>query len=269
MRHRWVVAVLIVMAAASLTAAELQRRTVAAFDRYVRATESQLRTEPFLWVDKLPASKRSEALALMRSGMLSIESRRTLEGDREIDVPDGIIHHWVGTAFIQGATLDQALATLQDYNRHERIYAPTIARSKLISKDGDRFRFFLRFRMTKVITVVINSEHDALFTRSTDRAEGWIHSTRIAEVENPDESGERELPVGKDGGYLWRLNTYWRLLARDGGLYIQCESVSLTRGIPTGFGWIVGPFVTSIPKESLTFTLETTRRQLTSASKTG
>jgi hypothetical protein len=268
-RHRWVVAVLIVMATASLTAAELQPRTVAAFDRYVRATESQLRTEPFLWVDRLPASKRSEALALMRSAMLSIESRRTLEGDREIDVPDGIIHHWVGTAFIPGATLDQALATLQDYNRHERIYAPTIARSKLISKDGDRFRFFLRFRMTKVITVVINSEHDALFSRSTDRAEGWIHSTRIAEVENPDESGEREMPVGQDGGYLWRLNTYWRLLARDGGLYIQCESVSLTRGIPTGFGWIVGPFVTSIPKESLTFTLETTRRQLTSASKTG
>jgi hypothetical protein len=38
--------------------------------------------------------------------------------------------------------------------------------------------------------------------------------------------------------------------------------VSLSRGIPTGFGWIVGPFVTSIPRESLTFTLETTRRQL-------
>ena len=63
MRHRWVIPVLIVMAAASLTAAELQPRTMAAFDRYVRATESQLRTEPFLWVDRLPASKRSEALA--------------------------------------------------------------------------------------------------------------------------------------------------------------------------------------------------------------
>jgi hypothetical protein len=117
--------------------------------------------------------------------------------------------------------------------------------------------------MKKVITVVVNSEHNALFARPTaDRAEGWIRSTRIAEVENPDGGGEREKPVGQDGGYLWRLNTYWRLLARDGGLYIQCESVSLTRGIPTGFGWLVGPFVTSIPRESLTFTLETTRKQL-------
>ena len=85
MRHRWVVAMLVAAGTASLAAAELQPRTVAAFNRYVRATESQRRTEPFLWVDRLPASKRSEAIASMRGGLLSIESRRTLEGDREID----------------------------------------------------------------------------------------------------------------------------------------------------------------------------------------
>jgi hypothetical protein len=261
--YRWAFAGLLVLAGGvTLAAAELQPRTVAAFDRYVRATEGQLRAEPFLRVDKLPEARRTEALALMRRGELSIEAPRTLEAGREIDVPGGLIHHWVGTAFVPGATIDQTLKLLQDYDRHERIYAPTVAKSKLQSRDGDRFRFFLRFSMKKVITVVVNSDHEANFTRSADRAEGWIHSTRIAEVENPNTQDEREKPVGQDGGYLWRLNTYWRLLARDGGLYIQCESVSLTRGIPTGFGWIVGPFVTSIPKESLTFTLETTRKQL-------
>ncbi len=261
--YRFVCALLLVAAAGvTLSAAELQPRTIAAFDRYVRATESQLKTEPFLRVDRLPASRRTEALALMRRGELSIDAVKTLEGDREIDVPDALIHHWVGTAFITGATIDQTLMLLQDYDRHDRIYAPVIAKSKLQSRDGDRFRFFLRFAMKKVITVVVNSDHEAIFSRGSDRAEGWIHSTRIAEVEGPGTPNEREKPVGQDGGYLWRLNTYWRLLARDGGLYIQCESVSLTRGIPTGFGWIVGPFVTSIPKESLTFTLETTRKQL-------
>jgi hypothetical protein len=250
-------------AGGSVTAAELQPRTVAAFDRYIRATESKLRTDSFLWVDRLPPSRRTEALELMRRGRLAIESVRTLEGGREIDVPGGLVHHWVGTAFIPGASLDEALMILQDYDRHERIYAPTVARSRLLSRDGDRFRFFLRFMMKKVITVVVNSEHEALFTRpAPDRAESWIHSTRIAEVESADLPGEREKPVGQDGGYLWRLNTYWRLLVRDGGLYIQCESASLTRGIPVGFGWLVGPFVTSIPRESLTFTLETTRQQL-------
>jgi hypothetical protein len=217
-------------------------------------------------VDRLATARREETLALMRRGELSIDAPRTLDTGREIDVPGGMIHHWVGTAFVPGATIDKALTILQDYDRHERIYAPVVAKSKFLARDGDRFRFFLRFAMKKVITVVVNSEHEAIFTRTPDRAEGWIHSTRIAEVEKANTPDERERPVGNDGGYLWRLNTYWRLLARDGGLYIQCESISLTRGIPMGFGWIVGPFVTSIPKESLTFTLETTRKQLARAS---
>jgi hypothetical protein len=266
--RRWALVMLLGMCAeAAGIAAELQPGTIAAFDRYVRATETQLKTEPFLWLDRLSPSRRSDVLVLVRNGMLSIEALRTLDAGREIDVPNGLIHHWVGTAFVPGATLEQTLMLLQDYDRHERIYAPTVARSKLLSREDDRFRFYLRFSMKKVITVVVNSEHSAVFTRAAPaRAEGWIHSTRIAEVEDAGGPDEREKPVGQDGGYLWRLNTYWRLLARDGGIYIQCESVSLTRGIPVGFGWLVGPFVTSIPKESLTFTLETTRKQLVRAS---
>jgi hypothetical protein len=122
---------------------------------------------------------------------------------------------------------------------------------------------YLRFFMKKIITVVLNTEHEARFTRvSPGFAYSSIVSTRIAEVEGPGSPGEREKPVGNDGGYLWRLNTYWTFVERDGGVYIQCESVSLTRGIPAGFGWLIGPFVTSIPRESLAFTLETTRRIL-------
>jgi hypothetical protein len=251
-------------AASAAAAAELQNRTIQAFDRYVRQTEARLnRSAPFLWIDGLPEGKRREALEVVRRKELSIERLQTNENGREIDVPGGMIHHWVGTAFVHGASIDDALSLLQNYDAHQRIYAPTVAASKLQSRDGDRFRFFLRFIMKKVITVVVNSDHEAVFRRpAADRAEGWIHSTRIAEVENAGQANEREKPVGADGGYLWRLNTYWRLQARDGGLYIHCESVSLSRGIPTGFGWIVGPFVTSIPRESLTFTLETTRQQL-------
>jgi hypothetical protein len=40
---------------------------------------------------------------------------------------------------------------------------------------------------------------------------------------------------------------------------VQSEVVSLTRNIPVGLGWLIGPFVTSIPKETLSFTLEATR----------
>ena len=79
---------LVLAGGVTLAAAELQPRTIAAFDRYVRATESQLKTEPFLRVDRLPAARRTEALALMRRGVLSIEAPKTLEGKREIDVPE-------------------------------------------------------------------------------------------------------------------------------------------------------------------------------------
>ena len=117
--------------------------------------------------------------------------------------------------------------------------------------------------MKKVISVVVNTENEARFTRlGTDRAQSRIYSTRIAEVDDPGTPLEREEPVGRDGGYLWRLYTYWHFLERDGGTYVQCESISLTRDIPIGFGWLVGPFVTSIPRDSLAFTLETMRTTL-------
>jgi hypothetical protein len=251
-----------------LSAAELQPRTVAAFERYVSATESRIAGERQgpgrgIWLDTLPADRRRAGLDAVRRGELAIERLETTDRGRAFDVPDGLVHHWLGLAFVPGASVDDALTLLQDYDRHAQIYAPAVAGSKILSREGDVFRVYLRFFMKKIITVVLNTEHEARFTRvSPGFAYSSIVSTRIAEVEGPGSPGEREKPVGNDGGYLWRLNTYWTFVERDGGVYVQCESVSLTRGIPAGFGWLIGPFVTSIPRESLAFTLETTRRIL-------
>jgi hypothetical protein len=237
-------------------AADLRPETAAAFDRYVRLTEQRMAGDTY------------ERLAKRPRGDLFIEPVVTRDQGKEIDVPDGLIHHWVGAAFVPGATLEQAVALLQDYDRHATIYAPTVERSRILARDGDTFKVYLRFMMKKVITVVVNSEHQAQFTRDgADRARSRIVSTRIAEVEEPGTPAEREKPVGRDGGYLWRLNTYWRFLERDNGVYVECESITLTRGIPSGFGWLVRPFVTSIPRESLTFTLETTRARLSTAAR--
>ena len=109
----------------------------------------------------------------------------------------------------------------------------------------------------------MNSEHEARYTRlDPKRAYTRAASTRIAQVQNAGTSEERELPVGDDGGYLWRFNTNWRFLERDGGTYVQCESITLTRSIPILLRPIVKPFVTSIPRDSLKFTLERTRSEL-------
>jgi hypothetical protein len=247
-----------------LDAAELQPRTVAAFDRYAAATErridGELTGQPFVYLDALDTRARADWTARLRNGEPLIERLTTRESGREIEIPAGLVHHWVGLVFVPGATVEEAVGLLQDYDRAADIYRPRISRSKLVARQGDRFSVYLRFFMEKVISVTLDSEHDAQFFRpGADRAYSRIVSTRIVEVTNPGTRQEAQRPVGDDGGYLWRLNTYWRFLGRDGGVYVQCESLSLTRSIPVGFRWLIGPFVTSIPRESLTFTMQTTR----------
>jgi hypothetical protein len=252
----------VLIGSCSAAAAELQPSTIDGFNRYVTAYEAQSAAGPFLWIDGDSAAQR-QGREIARAGGLVMERIQVRSGGREIDIPDGIVHHWLGTVFVPGANMDKALGLLQAYDRHADIYKPSIARSRLLSRDGDTFHFFLRFYAKKVITVVLNSEHEARFTREdATRARSRIVSTRIAEVENPDTPQEREKPVGNDGGFLWRLNSYWRVVERDGGVYVQCETLSLTRSIPFGLNWIVGPFVTSVPRELLSFTLVTSRAAL-------
>jgi hypothetical protein len=256
---------LLSVAAVPVLAADLRQDTVAAFDRYARATERRLATGPFLWFEAGPEAQRRAAGDALRRGELLIEPVKTSDNGKEIEIPDGIVHHWVGVVFAKGVTLDRAVALLQDYDRHATIYSPNVAGSKLIRRDGDQFTVFLRFFMKKVITVVVDSEHDARFTRhGADRVSSRIVSTRITQVEDPGTPKERTLPVGHDGGYLWRLNSYWRFEQRDGGVYIQCESITLTRQIPFFARMIVRPFVNDIPRETLTFTLDSTRKTLAS-----
>jgi hypothetical protein len=252
---------------AGATAAELKPETVAAFERYVRATEARIDGEVqdegrFLSAGGTGRDAGAR-LAELRAGTLVIERLETRERGQPIEVPDGLVHHWQGIVFVPGRTLQEAVDLLRSYDRHADIYQPAVERSRILGRNGDTYRVFLRFFMKKVIAVTLNSEHTARFTHvDARRAYSRVVSTRIQEVEDAGTAAERELPIGNDGGYLWRINSYWRFLERDGGVYIQCESVSLTRGIPFGLGWAVGPFVTSIPRESLAFTLETTRGAL-------
>jgi hypothetical protein len=63
---------------------------------------------------------------------------------------------------------------------------------------------------------------------------------------------------------MWALNSYWRFLERDGGVYVECQAVSLSRDIPWPLRLL--PFVPGIigdlPKESLEGTLTATRDAL-------
>jgi hypothetical protein len=197
----------------------------------------------------------------LKHGAVKIEKLEAKEDGKTIQTPGALIHHWVGAIFVDGAKLNDVLAVLQDYDQHATYYAPDVEQSKIESRDGDRFRIFLRFRRHKVITVVLNTEHEVQYFRDSPvRAHSRSSAVHIAEVENAGKSNEREKTPGDDGGFLWRMETWWRMEERDGGVYVQSEVASLTRDIPLGLGWLIGPFLTSIPKETLTATLEATRR---------
>jgi hypothetical protein len=241
-------------------ATELKPETAAAFDRYVRAMEARMDEDAgrdqFLVVDRLPDSRRTEAYAQLKNGQVYIEAMSAREGDRPIKAPSGLIHHWAGVIFIPKATFSEVTEVLRDYDCHEDTYKPQIRKSKIY------FQFFNH----SIVTVILNANFDVRDTQfGPGRFQTVSRSTRIAEVENLDSPNEHEKPVGNDHGYMWRLYTYWRIEEKDGGVYVQNESVSLSRTVPALLAFVVNPLVKSIPRNVLIHLLTDTRNAVVKA----
>jgi hypothetical protein len=152
------------------------------------------------------------------------------------------------------------MALAQDYNRHKDIYRPEVLDSRILARNGNAYRIYLRLLKKKVITVVLDTEHDVQYDRvDQTRWRSASRTTKIAEVKNAGKRNERELPPGTGEGYLWRLSSYWRFEERDGGTWVECEAISLTRDVPTGLGWLIDPIVRTLPRESLASTLREMR----------
>jgi len=250
-------------------AVDLEPATNQAYDHYIALTQLEVSREiaqpnAYLWIDQLTPALRDADIAALKGGGLVIERIETEENGKPITAPSGLIHHWVGTVFIPGATLDQTLAFMQDYDHKVDYFKPDIVISKTLSHSGGDYTVHIRFYTKKVLTTVIDTDQEIHYER-VDATHAWSRSrtTRVQEVSNPGEKDERLEPEGHDRGFVWRMNTFWRFEQKDGGTYVECQAVSLSREIPTGLGWMVGPFVQSVPKESLTFTLETARDALT------
>jgi len=244
--------------------------TLQAFQQYVALADTQnnqnLREENFLWIDDLPAKEKQDAYAGLKRGEIAMRRVPPEAAGANAGIPGGMIHDWKGIVFILGANLDQVLRVLQDYDHHATIYAPEVEKAKIEKRDGNHYVVFLRFRRTKMLTVVLDTEHDVNYFRdSPTRAHSRSSAIRIAEVENPDSPNEREKRPGVDQGFLWKMETWWRLQEKDGGVYVQNHVVSLTRDLPSGLGWLIEPFITSIPKDSLEFTLGATRKAVLQA----
>jgi hypothetical protein len=254
----WQLVILFVFAAAPGHAeAEPTAAAIAAFDSYIGAVESRMAQQHRSQNGFLaPAAWGQENEMRLRRGELIVEKLTPLTGAQ---LPGAMLHHWRGTAFAPGAKAADFERLMKDFNAYPQHFSPQVVQAKILAQQGDHFQASMRVRQKHVITVVMDTSYDINFGR-LDARHGYSisRSTRVAEIDSPGTSRERALKPGEEHGFLWWLNTYWSYEERDGGLYMQIESVSLTRSIPTGLGWAIGPFVESVPRESLEFTLRST-----------
>ncbi len=244
--------------AVSAADVDLRQETVAAFESYVQKVEAQINErvtgkKNFLWLDDSPARR-----ARVQGGEAVIE--RTT-GTKPFGVQDGLIHDFIGAVFIKSATLAQTIAFVQDYDHHKAFYGPEVVDSRILSRDGEHFVIFMRLMKKKfVVTAVLDTEHDAqFFPLDETRWYSQSRTTKVVDVKDAGTPHERQGSVGSGSGYMWNLNSYWRFAERDGGVYVECQAVSLSRGMPWGTGWFIGPIVNDLPRESLSNTLTATR----------
>ena len=267
-----VIALVIGCAGAGVLAAELQEQTVAAWERYLAATQQRVAAElddgeRFLAVDfhEDGARFRREALA----GDVVIEGMRTHDerGER-IRVPKGSINHLVGLILVPNAALKDMLDGLHDIPPHE--LQEDVLDSRVLSRDGDAFELYVRVDLNApMASAQFNIEQDVEYVRpGGDRAWSRIEATRIAELEEPGTPNEREKPIGNDSGYLWRMNLFWRYEQVDGGVLVECEQLTLSRGIPALARFFLAPIINGAPRDALEKTLRSIAEHLGSPAPT-
>jgi hypothetical protein len=242
----------VVLSATHLCAAEPNGTAVASFNTYIGTVESRLSFQH----RELNGFLAAEDQDRLQRGELIIEK---LAPESPDGFPGAMLHHWRGTMFVAGATAADFERLMRNFTAYTQVYAPQVTQCRILSQQGDQYQVVMRVRQKHVITVVMDTAYDISFGR-LDPKHGYSgsRSTRISEIADAGTPGEHTLRDSDSHGFLWRLNTYWSYEERDGGLYMQIESVSLTRSIPAGLGWVIKPFVESVPRESLEFTLRST-----------
>jgi hypothetical protein len=240
--------------------AKLTPEAISAFDRYVKLTEVRMKGD--LHPERfLPVAVTPEIKGRLRAGELRIErAPATKDQGKEIKVPGGLIHHWLGAMFIPNTTIASVHAVMHDYEHYSTFYQAKVTESKQIAHQGDEDDIFLRVYMKQFLTVVLNSQYHVRYAM-LDPQHAYVisRSTRIAEVKDLKHPDAGEEPVGNDSGFLWRLNWYWRLEQADGGVYAEWELISLSRDVPLAFRWMLKGFVEKMPKEFVMTTLRGTK----------
>jgi hypothetical protein len=213
-------------------AAQLKPETAAAFDRYVKVTEEEMSKHrgfnDFLWLDHRDPKEKS----LVWLGQPLFAPLTTLDHGQQIDVPDGVIQHWLGVTYLDEPPLERVRDVILGFADYKTFFKLQVIDSKLIQRDGDQFDALLRLYKKQISAVLLNVRETAKYTL-VDPSKMLVacHSTHIGEAAHPKDknSWDEELSPQDESGYLWRLNLYYRIQQSDNGVYVELELISLGR----------------------------------------
>ena len=263
-----VAAAVALVAPIALVPPSLSPATLKAYEHYVSLTEQRITAErdgkaPLLWVDRQPERERTRAMDRLKRGETVVGEMETREAGKAIQVKDGIVHHWVATVLLPGVKIDRAMAFVGDYAKYPQAFAPLVTRASVSSQSEGRDVVAMRTSVKKVITVTMDGDYVIDYRRiSPSRFVSTTVATNLHQVTNEGLKTEQREPADQTSGYLWRYRMYCTLEERTEGTFNQCESITLTRDVPALVSWVVGPFVTGIPRDSLSLMVTSTRTAL-------
>ena len=250
--------------AANSSGASLKSETVNAWDEYISTAEIQTdhhldAGKAFLWADETP----DRAARILRREIVVAPSGPNIP----IKVPSGLVHDWIGAAFIPNAAIKDVLFIVRNYARYSEFYSPNVIDSKAVATSDaiDRFSMVLRNK-SMFSRLALENEYRVNYVRVDEqRLYSVSRTTRIREIAEYGTSGQHILPQDEGTGLIWRLYSVTRLVERDGGVYVEMEVIVLSRDIPAAVRWFVGPLVRRASREYLLTVLRQTRDAVESA----
>jgi hypothetical protein len=249
---------------AEASAGKPQPKTIEAWNAYVAATETRIESE-LAATGAFLASDATDERGVIRDaitrGVIAVGALSTVDrSGRALPVPGGTIAHWRGAVLLPGVSLDTLLHRLQHPDEGGP-YPDDVLSLRVLDRAPDRLTLAMRLSRTRIVTATYDTEHAATYRRlGPTRASSRSVSTKIVEVAGAGTKAERVLAEGRDRGFLWRMNSYWRYEEVPSGVIVELESITLSRGIPMGLGIVLEPMIDRIARESVTRTLASVRR---------
>ncbi len=210
-----------------------------AFQNYVSQFERDVAT-PYaesgkMWIDTASCCVRNGTFA---AGKPVVEPRENR------DITGGSIHHFSGAMYVSGGTIEKVSRIMRDYPNYPKYFKPEVLKGSAVRNpdstpaDEHYTSHISLTQSTLWIGVAYDCTYDTHY-RLLDphRWQSASSATSIREWLDPKDVSRGYYPEGEDHGFLWRTNTFWFVRERDGGVDVELDSMTLSRPVPTGFGW--------------------------------